>query len=151
MKSVWNSRYAGIRLCNQLLENIDRVPKLDPDLKKRYIGEAKVIRAYHYYELYTKFGAVPYSTKVLSISESQSIGRTDRATVVSNILSDLDEVINGNYLPTSYDADNKGRITRWAGMALKAKVYLFEGDWQQVKAITSSIMCPGILCTGSYN
>jgi len=143
VKSVWNSRYAGIRLCNQLLENIDRVPKLDPDLKKRYIGEAKVIRAYHYYELYTKFGAVPYSTKVLSISESQSIGRTDRATVVSNILSDLDEVINGNYLPTSYDADNKGRITRWAGMALKAKVYLFEGDWQQVKAITSSIMSEG--------
>ena len=49
-----------------------------------------------------------------------------KATVIANVLADLDEVINGNYLPTSYDADNKGRITRWAAMAIKAKIYLFE-------------------------
>lgn len=41
VKQVWDGRYTGIRMCNQLLENIDRVPDLDPELKKRYIGEAK--------------------------------------------------------------------------------------------------------------
>ena len=93
-------------MCNQLLENIDRVPESDPELKKRYIGEAKVLRAYSYYELYTKFGDIPYTTKVLSIKESMSIARTAKASVIVNILADLDEVINGNYLQTSYDADN---------------------------------------------
>lgn len=143
VKSVWNSRYTGIRMCNQLLENIDRVPALDPILKKRYIGEAKVIRAYHYYELYTKFGDIPYPTTVLSIDESRSMERTDKATVINNILADLDEVISGNYLPASYDADNRGRITHWAAMAIKAKIYLFENDWTQVKNITSIIMNQG--------
>lgn len=143
VKKVWDGRYTGIRMCNQLLENIDRVPDLDPELKKRYIGEAKVLRVYNYYELYTKFGAVPYTTKVLSIKESMSMARTDKETVVSNILADLDEVINGNYLPASYDADNKGRITHWAAMAIKAKIYLFEGNWTQVKNITSTIMNEG--------
>lgn len=151
VKLVWDSRYTGIRMCNQLLENIDRVPQLGADLKQRYIGEAKVLRAFHYYELYTKFGDVPYSTKVLSIKESMAIARTARATVVSNILADLDEVINGNYLPTSYGADDRGRITRWAAMAMKAKVNLFEGNWAQVKSITSTIMKEGgFTLYGSY-
>lgn len=143
VKLLWDSRYTGIRMCNELLENIDRVPDLDLELKNRYIGEAKAIRAYHYYELYTRFGDVPYTTKVLSIKESMSTPRTDKATVISNILADLDEVIDGNYLPASYDADNKGRITRWAAMAIKAKIYLFEGDWTQVRNITSTIMSEG--------
>lgn len=66
-------------------------------------------------------------------------------------MADLDEVINGNYLPTSYDADNKGRITRWAAMAIKAKIYLFEGNWTQVKNITSTIMTEGgFKLFGSY-
>lgn len=151
VKQVWDGRYTGIRMCNQLLENIDRVPDLDPELKKRYIGEAKVLRAYSYYELYTKFGDIPYTTKVLSIKESMSIARTAKATVIANVLADLDEVINGNYLPTSYDADNKGRITRWAAMAIKAKIYLFEGNWTQVKNITSTIMTEGgFKLFGSY-
>lgn len=151
VKLVWDSRYTGIRMCNQLLENIDRVPGLGTDLKNRYIGEAKVLRAFHYYELYTKFGAVPYTTKVLSIKESMSIPRTDRATVITNILADLDEVIDGNYLPTSYGADDKGRITRWAAMAIKAKIYLFESNWAQVKSITSTIMTEGgFSLFGSY-
>lgn len=143
VKLVWDSRYTGIRMSNQLLENIDRVPDLDPDLKKRYIGEAKVIRAYHYYELYTKFGDIPYFTNVLSIDESKTIERTNRATVINNILTDLDEVISGNYLPTSYNADNRGRITHWAAMAIKAKIHLFEGNWAQVKSLTSTIMNQG--------
>lgn len=151
VKSVWDSRYTGIRVCNELLQNIDRVPDLDQELKKRYIGEAKVLRAYHYYELYTKFGDVPYSTKVLSVKESMSMARTEKATVISNILADLNEVLDGNYLPASYDADNRGRITRWAAMAIKAKVYLFEGNWEEVKNITSVIMKEGgFSLFGSY-
>lgn len=143
VKLVWDSRYTGIRICNQLLENIDRVPDLDAELKKRFIGEAMVIRAYHYYELYTKFGDVPYSTSVLTIKESMSVPRTDKATVINNILADLEEVIGGNYLPASYDADNKGRITHWAAVAIMAKIYLFENDWTQVKNLTSTIINEG--------
>ncbi|MDR0938733.1 MAG: RagB/SusD family nutrient uptake outer membrane protein [Mediterranea sp.] len=140
---VWNSRYAGIRACNELLDNIDRVPALSTELKNRYIGEAKVIRAYHYYQLYTRFGDVPYIDHVISIAESQSIARTPKATIEEKILADLDEVITGNYLPASYGADDKGRVTRWAAQAVKAKIYLFDGNWAQTQSVTNTIMNEG--------
>ncbi len=142
--AVWDGRYNGIRNCNLLLNNIDLTPDLDENLKKRYIGEALFIRAYHYFELYSKFGDVPYFTKVISIKESESIGRTPKADIVKNILDDLNTVINNNYLPASYDAANKGRATRWAAMALKARILLFEGRYPEVKDITQTIMNDGV-------
>lgn len=86
VKLVWDSRFTGIRMCNQVLENIDRVTSLEEEEKNRYIGELKTLRAFHYYELYTKFGALPYTTKVLSVDESMNMPRTDKETVVQNIL-----------------------------------------------------------------
>lgn len=141
--SVWNSKYAGIYACNEVLDNIDKTPHLSPELKNRIMGEAKVIRAYLYYELYTKFGDVPYFTNVISISGSQSVGRTPRAEVVANIVKELDEVIDNNWLPETYSSANKGRITKWAAVAIEAKVYLFEGNWDKVRQLTSEIMQSG--------
>lgn len=143
LKSVWDFRYGGIRTCNELLNNIDKVPDLSPELKNQYIGEATVIRAFIYFELYSRFGDIPYFTNVISIKESQQLARTPKQEVVTNLITDLDEVINGNYLPSSYGNDDKGRVTRWAAMALKARILLFEGRWQEVKTVTDRIMKEG--------
>ena len=140
VKSVWDFRYAGVRVCNELLDNIDKVPGLSQELRARYIAEAKVIRAYIYYELYTKFGDVPYTEKVISIKESMSMSRTPKAEVVANIMSDLEEIISSNALPKSYEGADRGRITHWAAVAIAAKVQLFEGNWEKVKSLTSDIM-----------
>ena len=71
VESVWDSRYAGIRVCNQLLNNIDKVPGLSEELRNRYCAEAMVIRAFHYFELYSRFGDVPYFTNVITIEEAR--------------------------------------------------------------------------------
>lgn len=140
VSSVWSSKYAGIRNCNILLDNIDKVPGLTADLKNRYIAEAKVIRAYLYFELYSKFGDIPYFTKTVTIAESQSITRSPKAQVVENLLTELNDVINNNYLPESYSGDDKGRITRYAAIGLKARILLFESRWAEVKAETEKII-----------
>lgn len=144
VKSVWDSRYAGIRVCNELLDNIDKVPNLNDNLRNRYKAEAMVIRAFHYYELYSKFGDIPYFTHVITIDESQKLARLPKDEVVSHILSDLDFVIDNNFLPGSYDqSKDVGRITKWAALALKARVLLFESRWEEVKNVTSIIMSQG--------
>lgn len=103
-----------------------------------------VIRAFHYFELYSRFGDVPYFTNVITIEESQQLPRTSKAEVVTNILAELDQVIDNNYLPASYSStEDKGRITKWAAMALKARILLFEGRWEELKAVTSTIMTQG--------
>lgn len=145
VRSVWDYRYSGIRDCNLLLANIQSVPDLTDELRNRYIGEATFIRAYHYFELYSKFGDIPYFTEVISIGESRAIGRTPKSEVVNHLLNDLSVVIDNNYLPASYDANNVGRITRWAAMGLKARILLFEGGsrYDEVIAITNRIMTEG--------
>jgi len=140
VQSVWSSKYAGIRNCNILLDNIDKVPSLSADLKSRYIAEAKVIRAYLYFELYSRFGDVPYFTKTISIGESQSIARTPKAQIVTGLLADLNDILTNNYLPESYPATDKGRITRYAAMALEARILLFDGRYAEVKTVTDKLM-----------
>jgi hypothetical protein len=143
VQSVWSSKYAGIRNCNILLDNIDKVPGLTSELKNRYMAEAKVIRAYMYFELYSKFGDIPFFTKTVSIAESQSVPRTPRADVVKSLLDDLNEIIDNNYLPESYPSTDKGRITRYAAMGLKARILLFEGRYAEVKTATDQIINGG--------
>lgn len=143
VKLVWDSRYAGIRVCNKLLNNIDKVPGLTDELRERYRGEARVIRDYHYFELISKYGDVPYFTHEISIAQSQKIGRTAKAEIVEKLLTDLDEVINSNCLMESGGEADKGRITRWAAMAMKARILLFEGRWTELKDVTGHIISDG--------
>ena len=143
VQSIWSSRYEGIRRCNLLLNNIDQVPDLSENLRNRYVAEATVIRAFHYFELYSKFGDIPYFTNILSIEESQSIERTAKSVVVDNILNDLTEVISNNHLPRSYDGEDKGRVTHWAAAALKARILLFEARYSEVKSVTEDIINNG--------
>ncbi|MDR0667507.1 MAG: RagB/SusD family nutrient uptake outer membrane protein [Prevotellaceae bacterium] len=140
VKSFWDARYLGIKRCNRLLANINRVPGLSGELRNRYTGEAKTIRAWHYFELYSRFGDVPFYTHVITMSEAATIGRMPKADVAAAILGDLDEVIRNNDLPPSYPANEQGRITRWAAYALKARILLFDGRWNDLKTVTDTIM-----------
>ncbi|WP_298647868.1 RagB/SusD family nutrient uptake outer membrane protein [uncultured Proteiniphilum sp.] len=141
--AVWDGKYSGIRNCNLLLTNIDNVPNLNDELKNRYKAEAMFIRAFHYFELYSKFGDIPYFTHVLSVNESETIGRTPKAEIVENILIDLNAIIDNNHLPTSYSGNDTGRATIWAAMALKARILLFEGRYNEVKTVTGNIISDG--------
>ncbi|MCR5002932.1 MAG: RagB/SusD family nutrient uptake outer membrane protein [Bacteroidales bacterium] len=150
--SFWGGHYSGIRDCNELLTNIDRVPELSDELKARYIAEARTLRAWHYYDLYTRFGDVPYVTTLISIAESRSLERTPRAAVVANVIDELNAVIDSKALPSSYSGNDRGRVTQWAAMAILAKVYLFEGDYENVAKVTDRIMNQsGISLFSSYS
>ena len=138
---LWGGSYSGIRDCNELLANIDKVSGLDDALKARYVAEARVLRAWHYYDLYTRFGGVPYITRPISIAESRSLTRDSKDYIVSEITTELQAVIDAKVLPGAYTLDeDKGRITQWAAMAILAKVYLFEGDFAKVRDLTAEIM-----------
>jgi starch-binding outer membrane protein, SusD/RagB family len=138
--SIWSTKYAGIRACNILLDNIDKATGLSSEAKNRYKSEAQVIRAFFYFELYSKFGDIPYFTSTITLEESQTIQRTSKSTIVENLLTELGTIIDNNYLPESYSGVDKGRVTRYAAMALKARVLLFEGRYAEVKTETAKIL-----------
>lgn len=142
IKGMWDGFYAGIRTCNELLNNIDKVPAsvLGADLRARYIAEASVIRASHYYELASRWGDVPYTESVLSVAESKKIARTPYAEVMKHVTDAIEKVLKDEALPASYGAGDCGRITSGAAKALLAKVYLFQGNYEKVRDLTQEIM-----------
>lgn len=142
VKSTWDHYYTGIRFCNELLTNIDKVPGLSDELKTRYIAECKTIKSIFFYELYTKFGSVPYFDHPISVSESFVVERTPKDEIVAKVIEMLEESIPN--LPESYSAGNRGRITAGAAKAVLAKVHLFEGNFAEVAKITDEIMSSGV-------
>ncbi len=139
-KEEWNNRYAGIKSCNILLENIDRVEDLDPTVKEQMKAEARFLRAWQHFQLMTWFGDIPLVTADISLEEATSVTRSPRAEVLNYILSELDAV--AEILPTKaqYSEDERGKITAGAAVALKARVQLYEGNWEEVILACEKLM-----------
>ncbi|MBO0936980.1 RagB/SusD family nutrient uptake outer membrane protein [Fibrella sp. HMF5335] len=132
IKGEWDFHYGGIKTTHILLGNIDRIPSIDAALKARIIAETRFIRAFHYFQLMTWYGDVPLFTKDISIEESRTVARTPRADVLAFVLAELDAAAAN--LPTNvqYAAADKGRITKGAAIALKARALLYESRWAEV-------------------
>ncbi len=140
MQQVWAARYAGIRRCNLVLENIDRVAALDQSLRDRLRAEARFIRAFHYFILVNHFGGVPLVESIVSIDEAKDVVRSPRETIVDFIYQELDLAYRDLPVNTAYAANEAGRITKGAALALKARMHLYDGDWGEVVTATETLM-----------
>ena len=127
--NFWNTSYSAIRRANEILVNIDRIPQIDAALKERLKAETHFHRAYHYNLLVNLFGDVPLILAPITLAEGRALTRTARAEVVQQILSDLDVAIN--VLPLSFGGADRGRATRGAALALKARAALYAAGWEQ--------------------
>jgi hypothetical protein len=148
-KNEWNDRYRCIKTCNIILGNIDRVPNFQEGLKNRMKAEARVIRAFQYFQLYTWYGDVPLFDHDLSVTESQTIVRSPRQQAVDFVLKELDESAALLPVNTQYAAEDRGRITKGAALALKARALLYEGRWQDVINSTEPFLTGNTL--GTYS
>jgi SusD family. len=128
----WAFHFGGIRTCNNLLANIDKVPGVSAEQKSRMMAEARFIRAFHYFQLFTWYGDVPLITSEIGLSESYTIPRTPKTQVVEFVMNELDDIQSILPVNTAYPASDRGRITKGAAIALKARIQLYEGNWENV-------------------
>ena len=139
-KEEWNSRYGGIKTCNLLLENINRVPNADPAVIERMIAEARFLRAFQHFQLTTWFGDIPLVKKDLQLEEALVVTRTPHTEVVQFILDELDAIIPVLPKNDQLVQSERGRITMGAAVALKARVLLYENRWGEVAELTKKFM-----------
>jgi hypothetical protein len=138
--SEWDNHYSGIKTCNVFLENVDKVTNMDAGLRERMKGEIRFIRAFQYFQLYTWFGDVPLFDKDITLDQAKTISRSPRAQVVDFVLKELDAAATVLPVNTAYADADKGRITKGAAIALKARALLYEGRWQDVATACEQIM-----------
>jgi hypothetical protein len=104
-------------------------------------GEAKTIRAYAYFNLTRLFGRVPIIDTTLTAEQLASVSQSTSSQLYTFIEKDLKEAIA--ILPDSYTKDWAGRITKFTAMALKAKVHLYQLEWDSVASLTDKIIASG--------
>ena len=141
IRDDWRFYYEGIYSANVFLENVDRNTTLDAALITRMKAEARAIRAFHYFKLINWWGDVPLLKTVISIDEAKVITRAPKAEVLAFILAELDAAIADLPKKEDYAAADKGRITKAAAKAIKARVLLYEGNrMADVVAICEDLM-----------
>jgi len=104
-------------------------------------AEAKVIRAYAYFNLTRLFGRVPVNETLMTAEELTTLHQANTDDLYTFILKDLDEAIP--LLPDSYSKEWAGRINKYTAMAIKAKVHLYRSEWESVASLTDQIMASG--------
>ena len=98
------------------------------DVKRRCIAEAKVFRAWAYFELITMWGNPPLVDHELLPSEySRPNGET--AELWNLVVTDLNEAIESGCLPqkSGVDDNTTWRMTKQFAQALLGKAYLWQG------------------------
>lgn len=141
VREIWADSYKFIRRTNDVIMHIEEIPDMDEDLKKRLKGEALVIRAMIYNLLTTLYGDVPFITEPVTIIDDAKKTRENKNTIIESILQDLDEAIG--YLPVKYtNNEDKGRITKGAALAIKARICLYNNKYTQAREATQEIMKP---------
>ena len=104
-------------------------------------GEARVIRAYAYFNLVRLFGSVPLVDTVMTADQLASLRQTSREDIYQFISSDLDYAIS--VLPVAYPSSYAGRITSYTARAIKAKAMMYTGNWNEVAKLTDEIITSG--------
>jgi len=128
IQSEWQSGYRGIFLANYVLENIDKVKTSNTGLINQFKAEAKALRAYHYIKLAGLYGDVPIITSNVTPADGLKVSRSKISEVWAFIDKELTDAASA--LPATYGSADKGRITKGAALALKARANLWAGNFQ---------------------
>jgi starch-binding outer membrane protein, SusD/RagB family len=136
----YQTLYQSVRRANIVIEKVPPI-SMNEDLKKRYIAEARFLRAYHYFTLTRLWGDIP---KVTVVNPPRTISRSPSAEIYNEIIiPDLLEAAEVLPEKSQYPAEDLGRVTKGAAKTLLARVYLTLGDFQNAEKYALEVINSG--------
>lgn len=138
--STWKNTYAEIKRANIMIEKVEGMgEKLTTTQHNNWIGVARLMRAYHHYNLVKSFGNVQWVDKVVETTDKDILygKRMDRDQVMDKVLEDL------NYACENITAQNA--ICDWSkdlANAIKSDVCLYEGTFCKYRSTADDQKAP---------
>lgn len=138
LNNVWSTIYTAVNGANNV---IDKVEKLDnrvitEAVRKQYIGEAYVLRSLALFDLARAWGNVPIILKpTTSPNDFDGIKQSTQKDVYRQVLADL--ATAESLLPARVD---RNRVTLNTVYALKARVHLYNGEFQEAETYASKLI-----------
>ncbi|MBC5864102.1 RagB/SusD family nutrient uptake outer membrane protein [Flavobacterium turcicum] len=135
--SFWNDHYQGIFRANTLLLKIPGVA-MPEEVKARFTGESKALRAIYYFNLVRLFKNVPLLLDPLTATNMYTVEQATPQAVYEQIEKDLLDAIN--LLPNRVNVETEsGRLNKGAAQAMLGKVYLFQGKKTEAASILAQV------------
>lgn len=127
----WTFRdsYQMIYRANQVLKYVPDIAFSDENEKNRVLGQAYFMRGLSYYNLAVLWGG-PNSSLPIILNPSQpgdTPGGHSETEVFEQAIGDFE--MASNWLPASWPDNQKGRATKGAALAMKAKCHMQLHQW----------------------
>lgn len=139
IENYWTDYYKGVSRCHITIDGMEKAKESMEaagklELWNRLRSEARVIRAFCYYNLVSKFGDIPFSTSQLDMTEYAELPRSPEDDVYTFIFEEIQDA--AQYLPESYGGADFGRINKSAAYAVGARAALYRAFFHDGEAIT---------------
>ncbi len=158
----WTTLYKRVRKCNVFIQGVEG-SALPDDYKQKKTGEAKVLRAFFYHQLWMLYGGVPIITKPDNRETDGEAIFHPRATFDETFDFIQKELADAAaMLPANNGNDGRGKITRGAALTIKGWVELFyaskrnnpgndPGRWAAAAATNKQVMEMGYSLYPKYD
>lgn len=136
----WKNAYNGISRANFILDKEENINLLEDavasqELKDKFIGEAKFLRAYYYFLLVERFGDIPlYTTTDVS---PNGLTKSPKEDVYDLIIEDLTDAALKLRLKSE---EELGRATKGSAYALLGKVHLYRKEYVEAKVAFDAVI-----------
>ena len=135
VSGLWASGYDGINVANNVIVKVPGMADMTETEKNKALGELYFLRGLGHFNLVNYFGSIPIKTQPTVGISNLDAGRDPLDEVYSQVKSDL--TLASKFLPAS--ASTKTRASKYAAIALLARVCLYSGDydmaWQKADSV----------------
>ncbi|UQB68705.1 RagB/SusD family nutrient uptake outer membrane protein [Epilithonimonas zeae] len=146
VNGYWTGQWQAVQRTNQVITNVPNID-MDTALKTRLVAEAKMLRAYFYFNLVRIYGGVPIFDGLQTDYINQP--RNTAAEVYAFIVKDLTEA--SEILPQTYPAGQEGRVTKGGALGLLSKVYLYMKEYQKAYDTSNLVIGMGYKLDPDFN
>lgn len=143
INDIWNVSYTAVAQANNLITRLEG-SELDEAAKSRLTGEARFLRAYHYFNLVRLFGDLPLVTESFRNPAevlSHDMGRKPVETIYQLVVDDL-TMAEG--LLANASEPSKSRASVGAVRTLLGKVYLTRRDYPAAAEVLKEVIDQGV-------
>ena len=142
VKEQWSYIYKAIARANTILKKTEDKKDIPEGTLNKYRADARFVRASQYSRLISYWGNVPFYTSTLNIDEAFAMGKTGKDTILTQIYADYD--FAAEHLPESYASTEPAHATKGAALAMKARIALYNGDYEIARDAASDCMKLGL-------
>jgi hypothetical protein len=147
VRGYWIGQWQAVNRANQVITNVPNID-MDTTLRTRLVAEAKMLRAYFYFNLVRIYGGVPIYDG-LPADGNYLKARNTSDEVYAFIVKDLTEA--AQVLPQTYSAADLGRVTKGGALGLLSKVYLYMKDYQKAYDTSNQVIALGYSLDPDFN